>query len=307
MRFAVESWAPEYGSPLGAESLESSTAKVDPEVELPAGQWQPLSVEGLPHAEVVLFVDGVRRIDAQVWITSSDGLAQPGIAASYAAGVVRCDGVAQVVACQVRRQVFSAAPDLAAITTRHGTYEPCRADGDAPEQLSGQLQAQMGALEAQVAGGCAGADLVVVDGPLNKVAALDCAIGYVKTHHRQYLPPALAAVVGQLQPGERTPLFSATTGPGHSRLSWYARLPGGAGHPWAGIIRGEVRGDVVLGEARRLADLATATLPRYASTAHKDTRAPQNLHPIAGLERTLRRHLGDATLLYRALSSAAAA
>jgi hypothetical protein len=49
------------------------------------------------------------------------------------------------------------------------------------------------------------------------------------------------------------------------------------------------------------------TLPRFASTAYKDARAPQNLTPIAGLERRLRGMLGDQRLLLRSLSAAAAA
>ena len=51
----------------------------------------------------------------------------------------------------------------------------------------------------------------------------------------------------------------------------------------------------------------TATLPRFASAPHKDPRAPQNLYPISGLERVLRRRLGDPLLILRALRSAAAA
>jgi hypothetical protein len=57
----------------------------------------------------------------------------------------------------------------------------------------------------------------------------------------------------------------------------------------------------------RLADQTAAVLPRYASEPHKDQRAPQNLYPIGGLERELRRRLGDPALLYRALRVAAAA
>ena len=34
-----------------------------------------------------------------------------------------------------------------------------------------------------------------------------------------------------------------------------------------------------------------AALPAFASAPHKDTRSPQNLYPIAGLERELRRRL----------------
>jgi hypothetical protein len=48
------------------------------------------------------------------------------------------------------------------------------------------------------------------------------------------------------------------------------------------------------------------TLPRFASVPYKDPRAPQNLVPIAGLERRLRSLLGDARLLQRSLARAAA-
>lgn len=47
-------------------------------------------------------------------------------------------------------------------------------------------------------------------------------------------------------------------------------------------------------------------LSTYAAAEYKDTRAPQNLYPIAGLERELKRRLGDQRLLYRALRAAAA-
>ena len=50
----------------------------------------------------------------------------------------------------------------------------------------------------------------------------------------------------------------------------------------------------------------SACLPRFASQAHKEPRAPQNLMPIAGLEQRLRHLLGDPVLLERALRLAAA-
>ena len=46
-------------------------------------------------------------------------------------------------------------------------------------------------------------------------------------------------------------------------------------------------------------------LPRFASEPYKEARAPQNLYPISGLERELRRRLGDAELIYRALRTVA--
>jgi hypothetical protein len=120
----------------------------------------------------------------------------------------------------------------------------------------------------------------------------------------QYLPPVLAAVVGRLRAGERTPVF--LLGTTWHRYTWYLRLPGPPGAPWAGVVRVETSADLPRAEAIELADRSAVTLPRFASTPYKDPRAPQNLTPIAGLERRLRGMLGDQRLLLRALSAAAA-
>ncbi len=55
----------------------------------------------------------------------------------------------------------------------------------------------------------------------------------------------------------------------------------------------------------RASDLSQTVLCRYASVAYKDSRAPQNLVPIAGLEHTLRHRLGDPRVRYWALRDAA--
>jgi hypothetical protein len=126
----------------------------------------------------------------------------------------------------------------------------------------------------------------------------------VKTHRVQYLPPELATLVGGLRPGQRCPVF--LLGTTWHRYTWYTKLPGPAGSPWAGVVRVEASADLPRGEVIRLADVSAATLPRFASSAYKDSRAPQNLTPIAGLERKLRGMLGDSRLLLRSLTSAAA-
>ena len=73
------------------------------------------------------------------------------------------------------------------------------------------------------------------------------------------------------------------------------------------MVRCEIAADAPIDEAIRLADTVAAVLPRFASEPHKDPRAPQNLYPIAGLERTLRRRLGDPNLMERAIRIASAA
>jgi hypothetical protein len=105
-----------------------------------------------------------------------------------------------------------------------------------------------------------------------------------------------------LRPSQRTPVFHL--GSVWGGWSWYLRLPGASGAPWSGIVRVECSPELTAEQAIELAEVSVATLPRFASSAYKDPRAPQNLVPIAGLERRLRGMLGDARVLHRALSVA---
>lgn len=282
-----------------------SETTVDASVETPPSRWAPVSPPtGARPPGTILFTDGVRRVDASVWIQDSAGTARPAICASYSAGAVRCDGRAEVVAADVRRGLFcSPNHDAAGISTRYAQYPVCSAGGDAPEDLALALQLHMGRLEVTVAE-CAPADLIVVDGPLTGRLNISGAVGYVKTHHVAYLPPALHTVIGNLESGQRTPIFMMTSSQ-WSKFSWYVRLPGPPGSHWAGIVRCESNADLEVKEVVELADSVSAMLPRFASAGHKDPRAPQNLYPIAGLERQLRRRLGDPALLYRGLREAA--
>lgn len=300
MRFTVEAWDPDYGTPSEAELIDS-TENVDPSVEVLPEQWRPLLPDTTP-AEDILFVDGVRRVDANLWIDREGRFPGFGLAATFAAGAVRCNGGAQVVAAEVRRGVFTGA-DADPVETRMGTYEIMSTRGSTPEELWLGIQERMGDLEGEVAEQHADVALMVVDGPLSHRRHVEGAVGYVKTQHVQYLPDDLRATLGDLPVGCRTPLFLTTTS--WSRFSWYLRLANGTG-PAGGLVRCEVKADMPVGEAARLANLVTASLPRYASARHKDPRAPQNLYPIGGLERELRRRLGDRDLALRALRRAAA-
>lgn len=300
MRFTVEAWDPDYGA-SSQPDLVDSTEHVDPSVEIAAEQWRPLWPESEP-ADEILFVDGVRRVDANLWIEREGRFPGFGLAATYAAGAVRCNSGAQVVAAEVRRGVFTGA-DADPVDTAMGTYEVMTTRGSTPEELWLGIQERMGDLEGEVAERYADAALIVVDGPLSHRRHVAGAVGYVKTQHVQYLPDDLRVTLGTLPVGCRTPLFLTTTS--WSRFSWYLRLANGTG-PAGGLVRCEVKADLAVGEASRLANLVTASLPRYASARHKDPRAPQNLYPIGGLERELRRRLGDRDLAMRALRRAAA-
>jgi hypothetical protein len=351
MSFSVDGWDPSYGASLEIEGqLEESTARIDAGVEVPVDRWRAINPEPAgPLPEAMLFVDGVRRVEAQVWIDSDSraassadvdvttGEVRPGetplsgeataaLCASYAAGAVCCCAAgAHLVASESGRGLFSVAPHASDILTRAGGYKAFhvkikRAGAPVMAALSASLQRRLATVEAEVAKaardaaagtdaapgghpGPTGNDLLIVDGPLLGRQHLERALGYVKSHHATYLPPELNALVGTLAPGQRTPAFHMGTS--WDRHSWYLRLPGPPGAPWSGVVRIECAADLPVDEVTRLAGLSQRSLGRFASASYKDSRAPQNLYPIAGLERELRRRLGDPRVLYRALREAA--
>lgn len=315
MRFSIDSWDPAYGTSLQetSEELADAQVRLNLEVELHPDMWAPVNSDGSAAPEVILFVDGVRRTEAHVWIHSDDSpLAAPGMCASYAAGVVRsCGGTAEVVAVEVRRGLFTVDPNAQSISTQFDDWQAIHsaAGGKPVGQLFVQaLQRKLTELEELCAANARGNlhvedDLLVIDGPLRGRSELPRTIAFIKTQQASYLPPELGGIIGALGPGQRTPVF--LLGTEWDRYTWYLRLPGGSGSLWAGIIRVECSPNLAAADAVALASVSQATLPRYASEAFRETRAPQNLYPVAGLERHLRHRLGDPMLISRSLNVAA--
>lgn len=298
MRFTVEAWDSDYGAPTDAE-LDDASQNVDVSVELRPEEWRPLLPEAAP-VDDILFVDGVRRVDATLWIDQPPDFPGFALAATYAAGAVRCNGRAVIEEAAVERGLFTSAP-ASDVVTGIGTYGVKATKGVTAEELWLGIQQRMGALEAAVTRQAGGAELLVVDGPLSHARDIENAVGYIKTQKVQYLPLELRQVLTGLPAGYRTPLFLTTTG--WSRYSWYLRLANHAG-PAGGLVRCEIDADMSQADASRVATRVSATLPRYASARHKDPRAPQNLYPIGGLERELRHRLGDKELAMRSLRRA---
>ncbi|MGK2320615.1 hypothetical protein [Gordonia rhizosphera] len=305
------------------QDLAETTSKIDTTLEVSAAKWAPIATTDTAIPSAVLFVDGVRRIDGRAWIddaTAADGKghrAVPGLCASYAAGVMcSCSNGAHLVASEVRRGLFTDARTATHVDTHSGTYKFHRTV-PSPElpptvSLTNAVQRALTDLEITVAvdarDRCAehtgDDDLLIVDGPLRGRGHLPRALGYVKTHSAQYLPNELNNIVAQLGTGERTPVFAV--GSGWDRYSWYLRLPCLPAGPWAGIVRLEAAPELLLKDVVALANITQVLLGRFASVEYKDGRAPQNLVPIAGLERDLKHRLGLAPMLYRALRGAAA-
>ncbi len=332
MLFHVDAWDPTYGSSVeSAEASADSTATVTVNVEREAKDWSPVSPSPVTDPGAVLFVDGVRRIEARIWIEQpplvdtvtgevlGDADAVMALCASYASGAVCCcpTGKAHLSSLESRRGLFTTAVNAANVTTTAGVYgvnvAPDDPDANLAALLSEALQRKLADLEVIVAANARNdlvahgvpvdSDLLVIDGPLRGRTHLPRALGYIKSHRTSYLPPPLHAMVSRLEAGQRTPVF--LMGTSWDRHSWYLRLPCSPGAPWAGVVRVECAADLPSVEAVALANLSQAVLPRYASSEYKDPRAPQNLVSVSGLERELRRRLGNQALLSRALRIAA--
>ena len=308
MRFAVETWAPEFGAPVGGDVLGESDAEVDVAVEVAAPRLGADRAGRTCRPRCVMFVDGVQRIDARVWVdgrrraAAARACARAGPPASCAA-----TAAARVVAAEVRRGVLCPGDGVEPIVTRHGDYRayPVRRRRAATRW-------------ARRSAGCGATSRAGWRSRAVPTATCWSSTARWATGATSTAPSATSRPTtwptsrprcrrwsGRLAAGERTPLFRI--GSERFRWSWYLRLPGPATHAWWGIVRCEAAGELTLEDAVARADLVAATLPRFASQPHNDPRAPQNLHPIAGLERELKRRLGDPLLLERALREAAAA
>jgi hypothetical protein len=309
-RIHVEGWAPEYGSPLQTDESLADEDRVDETVEVP-GRWDPMAGVDDGVASVA-FVDGVRRIDARLTLDDGEGPPVAGICGTYAVGSVRWQRtvpVSEITHAAIDRVAIfgsgKAAP-MPPISAQLSYRTESIAASD-PSGLIQSLHGQMRRAEAALSEELARSGVfVVADGPINDLSATE-KVGFIKTHRRPYLSDERIGIVAALRAGERTPLFLIGAGGAYPRYSWYFRLADiEHGHSWSGIARAEVSSHLDLATARRMAGRVTAVVPGVASEPHIDPRAPQNLVPIAALERELRRRMGDPSFVYRELRAATA-
>ncbi len=167
MKFAVESWDPAYGSAVESLDLDQAAEAVDADIEVEAAKWAPIAPDASVQVPTeVVFVDGVRRIDARVWITH-EGVSRPGVCATVGAGAVRTQpGCAEVIEPTLIRGLYADPEGAEAIVTKVGTYELVACDGASPEAVYLAIHGQMTELERQVSLAVADSALLLVDGPL---------------------------------------------------------------------------------------------------------------------------------------------
>jgi hypothetical protein len=257
------------------------------------------------------FVDGVRRIEHRVLVAEGQRTIF-GLLGSFGVGAVHVDGVARVAREALGRVLVTGGglkPDPFVACVPGGSplrFDPRSEPENDPAVPVQGLQKAMRQSEAGLAERLsAEVDVVFLDGPLSFLtpAARGSVVGFVKRQLRTYLEPAAHALLPRLETGERTPLFLiAGRDP---RYSWYLRIARGRSIESAltGVVRLEAPAARGQDEAKSLADLSARELPRFASDAARDPRAPQNLYPIGGLEARLKHRLGDATVVRRAIEA----
>ena len=305
----LDPWQVDYGAELPVEPEDEAGPDegVILDVEAPPSQWQPIAPASADTIARLVFVDGVRRIEARLIVRRGDRICH-GAFGSYAVGSVAVLGnvatcgephVDRIVAVGSGEQVAQAVAPLPTLV-----YRPVSTASSDPDGPLRALQDEMRAAEERLGRELANANdtLVVADGPLTFEQPLrGGAVGYIKRLFKLYLPSEKLALMAQLSAGQRTPIFALRSSRRFARYSWFLRLaPAGPGDSeLAGIVRLEVAETVGADAARRLADATAFVLPRFAPRRWRDPRSPQNLLPIGALESQLRRRLGDPRLIRR--------
>jgi hypothetical protein len=294
---------------------EAKASRADLSVEMDTQRWSPIPGEG--ELETLVFVDGVRRVEAGL-VAWKEGHPVWGLLGACAAGAVVCSpGKAAAMALRRERALVIGLEKYREGVLRVPAGNACLdyrlepAGGRGQEDVRFALLSLMRRLEVQTAQEAfmSQGAVTVVDGlvgflPL-RLLEKGPIVGLIKEHQRLYArAQAPFACLVALRPGQRTPLF-LLEGPPVSRYSWYVRsaplLPGS--HPLHGILRLETPAFVGLETAQRLAGLLAATIPRFSPPAMWDRRAPANLYPVAALEERLRHGLGDVAWVRRHIAA----
>lgn len=310
----LDPWEAGYGEEFPLEAAgDEPELDILMDVELPAQDWRPIEpIPAAPPARLV-FVDGVRRLEARFLVRRGEKLCR-GAFGSFAVGAVAVSqGVATVDRAHAERvavigsgeKLPAPVPVMPALTYKPASTASSEADG--PLRF---IQGEMRAAEERLARELADDEqtLVVTDGPLTfQDPVRGAAVGYIKRIFKLYLHPADLALglLTRLPAGARTPLFALRAPQRFGRYSWFVRLapPGSGDSELAGLARLEVSESLGVDSARRLADATAHTLVAFAPGRGRDPRSPQNLLPIGALESQLRRLLGDARLIRRNVES----
>ncbi|HSD26735.1 MAG TPA: hypothetical protein VLL75_05480 [Vicinamibacteria bacterium] len=303
----LDPWGAEYE---GSIQLGDEEEVVPVDIRVERAAWGAVRPSPAPPPRRLAFVDGVRRVEHRLLIADADRTVF-GLLGSFGVGAVLVDAAARVAHEAIGRAAVAGGglqlEAFRAPVDGRGSllFEPRSEPDNTPVAPVDGLQKAMRREEANLAERLsAEVDVVFLDGPLTFLTATrGSVVGFVKRLLRSYLDPSAHALLPRLEVGERTPLFLVRGK--EPRYSWYVRIARGRAIESAltGVVRLETRAVLGLVESKALADLSAREMPRFASTATHDPRAPQNLFPIGGLEARLKHLLGDPAVVRRAIEA----
>ena len=305
-------WDVDYGAEAPLQSIDPLAAEeVHLDVETPSADWTPVQPALAATPSRLIFVDGVRRLEARLMIRRGNKVCHGGFGTYAVGSVVVSGGVAHHDQAIVDRLVVIGSGESMTdpVAPLHGfPYRPISTVAPEPDGPLQAIHDEMRMAEERLARTLSDrADtLVIADGPLTfEDPVRGSVVGYIKRLFKLYVPDRHLGLLAQLTPGARTPLFGLRATRRFARYAWFARLaaPQVADSELSGIVRLEVSESVGLERARTIADLTTRLLPRFAPGRSRDPRSPQNLLPIGALEALLRRRMGDARLIRRHIES----
>lgn len=322
MRIKPDYWQSFYSGALEPnEERSPGKYRVELDAEVEPSQFGAREGGGrhaVPLQGAVAFVDGVRRIDLHAMV--EDLPPHIGLFGSVATGaMVMEDGRSTLQEAlrhvQVSRLFLTNAPDPSekfisspATSALLGSlrYEVRVVKSGEPQSFNNALMNRMAELEADTSARLSreeGVAMVISDGPIPFERSAEREggklVGLIKSVRELYLPKEQLPVLAGLRLGERSHLFAIRYEDARtSKLSCFVRLQGLSAFvsSFANLVRLEIP-LMARSQAVSLADSAAAVAVHYASNVYADSRAPQNLYPVAALEAALKNRLGDPRLL----------
>src|SRR2546422_2666752 len=189
----LDPWDVDYGTELPVEAEDVPTEAVVLDVEVPAGEWKPVIPPRIVWPRLV-FVDGVRRIEARLVVRRADRVAHGLSGCSPAGAVVVSDGVAECGEVNLDRLIATGSGEAIPapiVVDPVLTCRPVSTADPAPDGPLRKIQEEMRAAEERFARSIASREraLTVVDGPLTfEEPAHGSAVGNIKRLFRLYIP-----------------------------------------------------------------------------------------------------------------------
>ncbi|MEA5573848.1 DNA double-strand break repair nuclease NurA [Calothrix sp. UHCC 0171] len=311
------------------EELEEGAKEVKLNYELNLEQWKPISLNISDDWSPLnwkerprCFVDGKDVGETIAWLSAPGGYPVPIRLSQIGSIVVRVENgefqrefevVERVVSMAVDlfpwEEVESFAVDLQAhgfrllsampYDKKDGKHKPSYELEKMRKAAENKSNTEMGLLEEAAITQCSDIS-TIIDGRLEPRkdgfdAANDPVFGVIKTHRKLYLHSQGMQLLYQLEPGERTPVFSINdkdkqqSGGRLPVISWYVRLSGGSTTPDWGYVR--VEACLEWFEKRKrdwdFINLLSRTIYEYRCREKSYKRAPISLHPIVRAEEKL--------------------